>query len=108
VHLTTNPILNLPPLAYILPPHSSSISFGHYYIFIIHYLERYNATLKYEALKNEIELNNLKSQLNPHFIFNALNSIRALVDEDPDKSKDAITQLSSICAALWSARKANW
>lgn len=64
--------------------------------FIIHYLERYNATLKYEALKNEIELNNLKSQLNPHFIFNALNSIRALVDEDPDKSKDAITQLSSI------------
>ena len=33
----------------------------------------------------EIELNNLKSQLNPHFIFNALNSIRALVDENPIK-----------------------
>ena len=39
----------------------------------------------------EIELNNLKSQLNPHFIFNALNSIRALVDENPEKSKQAIT-----------------
>jgi sensor histidine kinase YesM len=64
--------------------------------FIFHYIERYNATLKYEALKNETELNNLKSQLNPHFIFNALNSIRALIDEDPDKSKDAITQLSNI------------
>lgn len=64
--------------------------------FIIHYIERYNAALKYEALKNEIELNNLKSQLNPHFIFNALNSIRAMVDEDPVKSKDAITQLSNI------------
>lgn len=66
------------------------------FYFIFHYFERYRAALKYEALKNEIELNNLKSQLNPHFIFNALNSIRALVDENPAKSKDAITQLSSI------------
>jgi LytS/YehU family sensor histidine kinase len=66
------------------------------FYFTYHYFERYNAALKYEALKNEIELNNLKSQLNPHFIFNALNSIRALVDENPAKSKDAITQLSSI------------
>ena len=61
-----------------------------------HYIQRQNAALKWEALKNEIELNNLKSQLNPHFIFNALNSIRALVDEEPNKSKDAITQLSNI------------
>jgi LytS/YehU family sensor histidine kinase len=44
----------------------------------------------------QIELNNLKSQLNPHFIFNALNSIRALVDENPLKSKQAINQLSNI------------
>ena len=44
----------------------------------------------------EIELEHLKSQLNPHFIFNALNSIRALVDENPKKSKNAITQLSNI------------
>ncbi len=64
--------------------------------FIYHYFERYNTALKYEALKNEIELNNLKTQLNPHFIFNALNSIRALVDENPQKAKEAITQLSSI------------
>ncbi len=64
--------------------------------FIYHYIEKYNASLKYEAVKNEIELNRLKSQLNPHFIFNALNSIRALVDENPDKAKNAITQLSSI------------
>ncbi len=64
--------------------------------FIYHYFERYNTALKYEALKNEVELNNLKTQLNPHFIFNALNSIRALVDENPQKAKEAITQLSSI------------
>lgn len=68
-------------------------SFG-YFIYL--YFERYNKSLKYEASTREIELNNLKSQLNPHFIFNALNSIRALVDENPEKSKESITQLSHI------------
>jgi LytS/YehU family sensor histidine kinase len=64
--------------------------------FIYNYFERYNKSLKLEATVKEIELNNLKAQLNPHFIFNAMNSIRALVDENPLKSKLAITQLSNI------------
>ena len=64
--------------------------------FLYHYVERTNESLKSEAAIYEIELNQLKSQLNPHFIFNALNSIRALIDEDPVKSKTAITQLSNI------------
>lgn len=64
--------------------------------FAFHYFDRYNKSLKYEASMVQIELNNLKSQLNPHFIFNALNSIRALVDENPTKSKQAINQLSNI------------
>src|SRR6187551_447058 len=64
--------------------------------FTYHYFDQYSKSLKYEASMIEIELNNLKSQLNPHFIFNALNSIRALVDENPVKSKQAINQLSNI------------
>ena len=64
--------------------------------FTYHYFAQYNKSLKYEATMVQIELNNLKSQLNPHFIFNALNSIRALVDENPGKSKQAINQLSNI------------
>ncbi|ADR22527.1 histidine kinase [Marivirga tractuosa] len=64
--------------------------------FMYHYVENYNRSLKFDAAMNEIELNNLKSQLNPHFIFNALNSVRALVDEDPAKAKNSITQLSNI------------
>lgn len=64
--------------------------------FTYHYFSRYSTSLKYEASMIEIELNNLRSQLNPHFIFNALNSIRALVDENPGKSKQAINQLSNI------------
>jgi len=64
--------------------------------FVYNYFERYNKSLKLEASVKEIELSNLKSQLNPHFIFNALNSIRALIDENPEKSKQAVNQLSNI------------
>ena len=64
--------------------------------FIFHFLNNYTTTLRYEAKINEIRLNHLKSQLNPHFIFNALNSVRALVDEDPIKAKSAITLISNM------------
>lgn len=64
--------------------------------FLFHFLDNYNNSLKYEAKINEIRLNHLKSQLNPHFIFNALNSVRALVDEDPEKAKTAITRISNM------------
>jgi LytS/YehU family sensor histidine kinase len=53
-------------------------------------------TLKLEALVKELELKTIKSQLNPHFIFNALNSIRALIDENPLRARNAITELSNI------------
>ncbi len=49
-----------------------------------------------EASKNEIELKNLRSQLNPHFLFNSLNSIRALIDIEPQQAKVAVTTLSSL------------
>lgn len=68
--------------------------------FVFFYFDNYKKTeiqnLKLKANKNEIELNALKSQLNPHFMFNSLNSIRALIDENPPKAKTAITQLSNI------------
>lgn len=68
--------------------------------FFYHFFSNYKAeeikNLKWEAARNEIELNKLKSQLNPHFIFNSMNSIRALVDENPKIAKQAITQLSNI------------
>jgi len=68
--------------------------------FLFHFIQNYRKeeikNLKWQALSTEVELNKLKSQLNPHFIFNSMNSIRALVEEDPSKSKDSITQLSNI------------
>jgi LytS/YehU family sensor histidine kinase len=52
--------------------------------------------LELRAAKTEIELNSFKAQMNPHFMFNSLNSIRALIDENPKKAKEAITLLSGI------------
>lgn len=46
-----------------------------------------------EALQ-AAELRLLKSQLNPHFLFNALNGVRALIADEPAKAQDAVTQLA--------------
>jgi anti-sigma regulatory factor (Ser/Thr protein kinase) len=44
----------------------------------------------------EAELRALEAQLNPHFLFNCLNSIRALVVENPVLCQDMLTRLASI------------
>ena len=65
-----------------------------------HYVEQNrNAEIERILLKTSIretEAKVLRSQLNPHFVFNALNSIRALVYENPTKAQQSITQLSNL------------
>jgi len=46
-----------------------------------------------EALRTA-ELRLLKSQLNPHYLFNALNGLRSLIADDPARARDAVTQLA--------------
>lgn len=58
-----------------------------------------------EAVLKENQYQNLKTQLNPHFLFNSLNSIRTLVDMDPELSKTAITKLSSLLRSSLQAGK---
>jgi len=45
-------------------------------------------------LAQRAQLQMLRYQLNPHFLFNSLNSIRALVEEDKQRAKEMITELS--------------
>lgn len=57
-------------------------------------------------LADKAQLEVLRYQLNPHFLFNALNSIRASVDEDSNRAKQMITQLSEFLRhSLLSAEK---
>lgn len=68
--------------------------------FIYHYVERFRnqqiEALQTESLIRELQLQTIKSHINPHFIFNALNSIRALIDENPERARKAVTELSNI------------
>jgi two-component system LytT family sensor kinase len=52
--------------------------------------------LKAIALATEAQLAMLRYQVNPHFLFNALNSIRALIDENPTAAREMITQLADL------------
>lgn len=61
--------------------------------------------LRLESLVKNLELQTIKSHINPHFIFNSLNSIRALVDEDPQRARTAITELSKILRSSLNAEK---
>lgn len=68
--------------------------------FLYHYIARSRSheldTLRLQSMVKDLELKTIKSHINPHFMFNALNSIRALIDEDPVKARDAVTALSKI------------
>ncbi len=61
--------------------------------------------LRLEATVKSLELKTIKSHINPHFIFNAHNSIRALVDENPERARQAITQLSNILRSSMQVEK---
>jgi two-component sensor histidine kinase len=61
--------------------------------------------LRLEGVVKSLELKTIKSHINPHFIFNALNSIRALVDENPERARKAITELSNILRSSLQADK---
>ena len=62
-------------------------------------------TFRLQSLVKELELKTIKSHINPHFIFNALNSIRALVDENPQRARRAITELSNILRSSMQTEK---
>lgn len=47
-----------------------------------------------EKLAREAELANLRQQLQPHFLFNSLNSINALIGSQPEKARSMVQQLS--------------
>jgi two-component system LytT family sensor kinase len=55
--------------------------------------------LRLDAAVKESELKALRSQVNPHFLFNSLNTIRALIDEDRLKAREGITRLAELFRA---------
>lgn len=68
-----------------------------FYNLIIYYTNFHEKTLRENELKNlvtQAELRSLKFQINPHFIFNSLNSMSALTTIDPTKARGMILKLA--------------
>ena len=68
--------------------------------FVYHTFERLRLLqlegLQLAASVKEAELRALKSQVNPHFLFNSLNSLRALIDEDAPRARESVTRLANM------------
>ncbi len=74
---------------------NQAVVFG---IWTLVYLMWHNIKSK-KQMQQQLEqsrLQQLTNQLSPHFLFNALNSIRALIFEDQHKAADTVTQLSEL------------
>jgi two-component system, LytTR family, sensor kinase len=74
-----------------------------FYVFFfmaIVYYQNFKEKVKRESelktLVREAELHALKSQINPHFLFNSLNSISSLTMSDPAKAQEMVINLSSL------------
>jgi len=68
-----------------------------FYYIVIYYSSFQEKLIRETELKNlvtEAELRSLKFQINPHFIFNALNSISALTELDPKRARQMIIKLA--------------
>ncbi len=103
----TNALLSL------IHPETAAIDFGfpwrvysgiflYFALIMIYYLLIYGYNLREYILQesrlreriNEAELQSLKSQINPHFLFNSLNSISSLTITNPEKAHEMIIKLS--------------
>jgi len=74
------------------------IAFAGLYYLINHWLnlkKQKEMTLQATILANEAQLQMLRYQINPHFLFNALNTIRSMVEEDKAVARNMITELAN-------------
>jgi sensor histidine kinase YesM len=60
----------------------------------IQFIRQREATHKAETLAKDIQLKMLRYQINPHFLFNVLNSLHALIDENTGKAKKLVVEMS--------------
>lgn len=61
---------------------------------VLEHQEAGNRSIAAEKLAREAELSRLRQQLQPHFLFNSLNSISALAGSRPEEARKMIHQLS--------------
>jgi LytS/YehU family sensor histidine kinase len=71
------------------------LSATYFITYLLHQSARQKQTAnRAEALAKDVQLKMLRYQINPHFLFNVLNSVYTLIDEDTDKAKKLVIDMS--------------
>jgi len=65
------------------------------------------AAAEAETLRVRTEMSALRGQLNPHFLFNTLHSIIALLREDPRRAEEALLQFSTLLRRVLAGKREN-
>jgi LytS/YehU family sensor histidine kinase len=74
--------------------------------FFRHWRDAEIRRLQLEVLARDAQLDALNAQIQPHFLFNALNVLRAMIPEDPALARDLVTELAELMRyALQAARR---
>ena len=71
-------------------------AFGALFFFYVQWSEAVKRAQKLKEEKLVFQYETLKSQVNPHFLFNSLNSLSSLVKNDPDLAEEFVQKLSSV------------
>ncbi|MEP0263495.1 histidine kinase [Dokdonia sp.] len=100
---------DLPSVGYIIIHSfyysSSDLAMPFLVIMIKKYFENQASLATVTAQQKDNELKLLRSQLSPHFLFNNLNTVDALIDSDPKMAKEYIARLSSLYRYLITTRE---
>jgi len=73
------------------------------YLFRVEFIKRRNAEIAHWRLQSEVkdaELQFLRSQINSHFLFNALNNLRSLIREDAERARAGLNDLAALLRGL--------
>ncbi|MFZ6010696.1 MAG: sensor histidine kinase [Bacteroidota bacterium] len=80
---------------YVILPVGVNLGF-----FTVYFIDRWKDSIVYaerlEKEKSQVQFDNLKNQLNPHFLFNALTSLNSLIFEDQQLASNFLQQLSKV------------
>lgn len=100
---------DLPPLGVVIMQSfyssSADLAMPFLVIMIKKYFENQTSLAIIREQQKDNELKLLRSQLSPHFLFNNLNTVDALIDSDPAKAKAYIARLSSLYRYLITTRE---
>lgn len=80
---------------YIMLPTAVNLIF-----FTIHFIDKWRESIVYSAKlekeKSQVQFDNLKNQMNPHFLFNSLASLNSLIFENQQLASDFVQQLAKV------------